>query len=113
MSNVFFVLGGLQNGERGVRALSAGDGHQLADGHYFQTEGDDAKGPYADRDTAVEKDALYQAALDATQRLEDALRAAAIALEAAAKADVLCRTLDGFRDTGVVAAALDAVEDYL
>lgn len=112
MSTVFFVLNGLLNGERGVRAITLDD-TLLSDGYYFQTEGDDAKGPYPDRDTAVEKDAIYQRAIDATQRLEDALRAAALALEAAADAGVLCRTLDDFRDTGVVASALDAVENYL
>lgn len=113
MSSIFFVLGGLQNGERGVRALTCGVGDQLTDGFYFLTEGDEPKGPYPDRDTAVEKDAVYQRALDAVQRLEDALRAASLALEEAAKADVLCRSLDDFRDAGVVASALDAVEDYL
>lgn len=58
MTDVFFVLNGLVNGEEGVKALPAGGGQEepLSDGWYFlRGENPDGQGPYRSRDEAVRK----------------------------------------------------------
>lgn len=50
---LFFVLNGLLNGERGEMALTCGVGEQLDDGWYWALEGmDDGEGPFNNRDDA-------------------------------------------------------------
>jgi hypothetical protein len=56
--SIFFVLNGLQDGERGVYAKTAGWNDQMADGWYY-LDGDtmrypDGRGPFESRDDAVE-----------------------------------------------------------
>lgn len=61
-SKLFYVLNGLVNGERGVYALTAGVGLQLADGHYhFVTDPVDGTGPFDS----------VQSAWEAGERLEN------------------------------------------
>ena len=58
MTDVFFVLNGLVNGEEGVKALPAGGGQEepLSDGWYFlHGENPDGLGPHRSRDEAVRK----------------------------------------------------------
>lgn len=63
MNNIFFVLKGLTNGERGVHALPSGAPNQppLADGWYYLLDDDDldGHGPYRSREDAQE---AYKAA---------------------------------------------------
>lgn len=57
MSDIYFVLNGLVNGERGASALPAGGGGESvqADGWYYLLPGDaDGRGPYSSRDEAAE-----------------------------------------------------------
>lgn len=51
----YFVLNGLLDGERGIRALTCGHEEQQRDGWYWALEGmDDGEGPYTSREDAME-----------------------------------------------------------
>lgn len=60
---LFYVLNGLQNGEEGIYATTAGFGHELRDGHYFlPDDATDVVGPFPSRD-AAQREAVRQTAI--------------------------------------------------